>query len=80
MPQIGPLEIGIVVLVVLVVFGPNRLPEIARQAGSAWGELRRVQQHLRDDLHDMVHDKPEIQSPQAEVVGREPTSLGTDPT
>ncbi|MDQ3982089.1 MAG: twin-arginine translocase TatA/TatE family subunit, partial [Actinomycetota bacterium] len=35
MPQIGPLEILTVAVVALVVFGPQRLPEIARNIGKA---------------------------------------------
>lgn len=34
MPQIGPLEIGIVLLIVLVIFGPRRLPELGKSLGS----------------------------------------------
>ena len=34
MPSIGPLELGIVLLIVLVVFGPKRLPGLGRQLGS----------------------------------------------
>lgn len=57
MPQIGPLEIAVVLLVALLVFGPNRLPELARQVGGALRELRRIQQHLRADLHEMMTDE-----------------------
>ena len=28
------------------MFGPNKLPDVAKQAGKAFQELRRVQQHL----------------------------------
>lgn len=31
---IGPLEIGIVLLIVLVIFGPKRLPELGKSLGS----------------------------------------------
>jgi TatA/E family protein of Tat protein translocase len=58
MPQIGPLEIAVVLLVALLVFGPNRMPELARQAGRAMRELRRIQQNLRADLHEFVADEP----------------------
>ncbi|MFO1538197.1 MAG: twin-arginine translocase TatA/TatE family subunit [Actinomycetota bacterium] len=58
MPQIGPLEIAVVLLVALLVFGPNRMPELARQAGRAMRELRRIQQNLRADLHELVADEP----------------------
>jgi sec-independent protein translocase protein TatA len=34
MPQIGPLEIGIVLLIVLIIWGPRRLPELGKSLGS----------------------------------------------
>ena len=48
----------VLLLVALLVFGPNRMPELARQAGRAMRELRRIQQNLRADLHEFVADEP----------------------
>ena len=36
----GPLEIGIVLLIVLVVFGPKRLPGLGRSLGSGMREFK----------------------------------------
>ncbi len=33
MPNIGPLEIAIVLVIVLIVFGPKRLPELGKSLG-----------------------------------------------
>lgn len=57
MPQLGPLEIAVVLLIALLVFGPNRLPELARQVGGALKELRKIQHNLRADLHEMMTDQ-----------------------
>lgn len=40
MPNIGPLEIAIVLIIALVVFGPKRLPELGRSMGKGIRELR----------------------------------------
>jgi sec-independent protein translocase protein TatA len=40
MPSIGPLELGIVLLIVLIVFGPKRLPGLGRQIGSGMREFK----------------------------------------
>jgi Tat protein translocase TatB subunit len=42
MPQVGPFEIMMVALVALIVFGPEKLPEIARTVGKALADFRRV--------------------------------------
>jgi sec-independent protein translocase protein TatA len=40
MPNIGPLEIVIVLIIALVVFGPKRLPELGRSMGKGLREFR----------------------------------------
>jgi sec-independent protein translocase protein TatA len=56
MPSIGPAEILVVLVVALLVFGPNRMPEIGRQLAKGVREFRRVQQHLTAELHDVVSE------------------------
>ena len=55
MPSLGPLEILVILLVALLVFGPNKLPDIARQVGKGMAEFRRVQHHLRREVDDAMH-------------------------
>jgi sec-independent protein translocase protein TatA len=38
--NLGPLEIGIVLLIVLVIFGPKRLPQLGRSLGSGMREFK----------------------------------------
>ena len=40
MPNIGPLEIVIVLIIVLIVFGPKRLPEMGRSLGRGIREFK----------------------------------------
>ena len=40
MPNIGPMELIIVLVIVLVVFGPKRLPGLGRQLGSGMREFK----------------------------------------
>lgn len=39
-PSIGPLEIAIVLVIVLVIFGPKRLPQLGRSVGRGIRELK----------------------------------------
>ena len=40
MPNIGPLEIAVVLIIVLIIFGPKRLPELGRSMGRGIREFR----------------------------------------
>ncbi|MDQ1479290.1 MAG: sec-independent protein translocase protein TatB [Actinomycetota bacterium] len=53
--SVGPAEILIILVVALLVFGPQRLPEVGRQVGSALRELRRMQDTVRGELDMVLH-------------------------
>ena len=40
MPNIGPLEIAIVVIIALVIFGPKKLPELGSSLGKGMREFK----------------------------------------
>jgi sec-independent protein translocase protein TatA len=40
MPNIGPLEIAIVLAIVLLIFGPKRLPGLGKQLGTGMREFK----------------------------------------
>lgn len=65
MPQIGPAEILVVLFVALLVFGPSRLPETARQVGRALHEIRRFQAQVSDELHAVVHEHTDAERPRS---------------
>lgn len=50
----SPLHWLIVGVVALLVLGPDQLPKLARQAGHAMTEIRRVRSQLSAELRDVV--------------------------
>ena len=50
MPQIGPLELIAVAAIALIVFGPQKLPEIARTLGRALNEMKRMAAEVKDEF------------------------------
>lgn len=49
-------ELIVVFVVVLLVFGPDKLPEIARSFGKWTGELRRTSDSLRREFYHSVYN------------------------
>jgi sec-independent protein translocase protein TatA len=63
MPQLGPAEILVVLVVALLVFGPKRLPEVGRQVGRGLRELRKIQDTVRDEINDVLHHDEDDATP-----------------
>ena len=63
MPQLGPAEILVVLVVALLVFGPKRLPEVGRQVGRGLRELRKIQDTVRDEINDVLHHDEHDEAP-----------------
>jgi sec-independent protein translocase protein TatA len=38
--SVGPLEIGILLVIILIIFGPKRLPDLGRSLGSGMREFK----------------------------------------
>jgi sec-independent protein translocase protein TatA len=77
MPQIGPLELAIVLIIALVIFGPKRLPELGKSLGNGIREFKSSVSGSHDDSDD--DEPPEIEN----GVGEEETvveAAAADPT
>ena len=64
MPNVGPLEIAVVLVIVLIIFGPKRLPELGQSMGRG---IREFKSSLSGDKDkDSPEEKRrELQSSQA---------------
>lgn len=62
MGNIGPLEIGIVLVIILIIFGPKRLPGLGKQLGTGMREFK--DSITGDDKDD--DSKPELTQAQAD--------------
>jgi TatA/E family protein of Tat protein translocase len=68
MGSLGAPEILVILVVALLVLGPNRLPEAARQLGRAMAEMRRLsagfQAEIRDAMQTPVAGPPVPPAPE----------------
>jgi sec-independent protein translocase protein TatA len=69
MPNIGPLELAIVLIIALVVFGPKRLPELGRSLGKG---IREFRGSVSGEDHDEHEPREAIAPPQPPVVPPQP--------
>jgi Sec-independent protein translocase protein TatA len=57
--SLDPEKVLVVLLVALVVLGPDKLPRAARQAGAAWSQLRQWRTRLEHEVRGSFPDLPD---------------------
>jgi len=73
----GPLEIIVILVIVLIVFGPKRLPDLGRSLGRGMREFKdSVTGKDKDELPEASH----AEKPEPTVVTAEPASVTAEPT
>ena len=91
---IGPEKIILVLVIGLIVLGPDRLPQVARQVGRGYREFRRVTSGLDAEVRQVLHEPlrqafaepqpttardPDASSSETEETSGAPPAQGSDP-
>ena len=63
--NVGGPEVLVILVVALVVLGPQKLPEAARQVGKAMSEFRRMSTGFQSELRDALNEPIDTTAPQA---------------
>jgi sec-independent protein translocase protein TatB len=78
--NIGGGELIVILLIALIVLGPQRLPDAARQLGKAMGDLRRLSTGFQDEMKQALEtaDDPTRIAPRRNVLGRDEAAPAAD--
>ncbi|HKL30686.1 MAG TPA: twin-arginine translocase TatA/TatE family subunit [Natrialbaceae archaeon] len=49
----GPLEIGLILLIAILLFGANKIPKLARSTGEAIGEFQKGREEVEQELEEI---------------------------
>jgi len=53
---LGPWEIGLIILVVIILFGGKKLPELARGLGLGLREFKKATREIKDEVKSATND------------------------
>jgi sec-independent protein translocase protein TatA len=51
-----------IILAVVILFGPRKIPELARSLGRSIGEFKRAKEEFRREMQTAIEEKPTIDS------------------
>lgn len=74
MPQIGPLEILVVGVLALLVFGPEKLPEMARSVGKGITQLKKMASDAKAEFDTGLDDASDEETADAQPASKETTT------
>lgn len=60
--KIGLLELIVILIIALVIFGPAKLPELGRSMGQAINQFRNASKEITDEINKPLDDKAEKDS------------------
>ncbi|HEY2812200.1 MAG TPA: Sec-independent protein translocase protein TatB [Acidimicrobiales bacterium] len=75
--NVGGGELLVILLVALIVLGPDKLPETARKIGNVVGEIRRMSAGFQNEMRSAMDD---VNRPPAPKPTLEPVADDTTPT
>jgi sec-independent protein translocase protein TatA len=52
----GGIEVFVVLLIIVLLFGANKLPKLARSSGQAMGEFKKGREEMEEELAEMKGD------------------------
>ncbi|MGB9112265.1 MAG: twin-arginine translocase TatA/TatE family subunit, partial [Acidimicrobiales bacterium] len=58
--NLDPAKILVILVLVLVLVGPEKLPKVARTLGAAWREFARVRQEVVDEVRAALPDTEDL--------------------
>lgn len=60
---IGGQEIFVILLIVLILFGGKKIPELMRGMGKGLGEFNKAKKDVEDGVNNMVKEEGQSDSP-----------------
>lgn len=58
MPFLSPAKLLVILVVALLVLGPDKLPKVAKQVGGLWGDFRKFRERLESEVRGTFPELP----------------------
>jgi TatA/E family protein of Tat protein translocase len=56
--SLSPIKLLLVGAVIMLLMGPDKLPEMAHRIGSSWRALKRLQERMESEVREAIPDLP----------------------
>ncbi|MFC6906293.1 twin-arginine translocase TatA/TatE family subunit [Halalkalicoccus tibetensis] len=78
-PIPGGIELAVIVLIAILLFGANKIPKLARSTGQAMGEFQKGREEIDQELKEMRDGATQTEDePEPEIGEDEEPEIGAD--
>lgn len=75
----GGIELAVIVLIAILLFGANKIPKLARSTGQAMGEFQKGREEIDQELKEMREGATKTEDePEPEIGDDAGTTTGAD--
>ena len=78
LPSLGVMELVIIMVIALIIFGPRKLPELGRSLGKSIGEFRRASNELKSTLEDEIRME-EVKEQRSKIEAEQDSAVEAPP-
>jgi sec-independent protein translocase protein TatB len=71
--SLSPGKLLVIAAVIMLLMGPDKLPEIAHRLGSSWRALKRLQERMEAEVREAIPDLPSTS--EIARIARSPVSM-----
>ncbi|MFC7133811.1 MULTISPECIES: Sec-independent protein translocase subunit TatA/TatB [Salinibaculum] len=79
-PVPGGMEMVVILLIAVLLFGANKIPKLARSTGEAMGEFKKGRQEVEQELQDLQEGEVEASSDDEGLDLSDDTDTSTEST
>lgn len=56
--SLSPIKLLVIVAVVMLLMGPDKIPEVAHKLGAGWRTLKKLQERVEAEVREVIPDLP----------------------
>lgn len=76
--NIGPWELVLILVIALIIFGPGKLPEVAKSLGKAVNQFKNASSGLQKEFQEAIRDTEQTVQPAKNNISAPETEKETD--
>ncbi|HEY5111812.1 MAG TPA: twin-arginine translocase TatA/TatE family subunit [Acidimicrobiales bacterium] len=56
--SLSPIKLLVIAAVIMLLMGPDKLPDVAHKLGAAWRTLKKIQERVESEVREAIPDLP----------------------